>query len=354
MKISVLAKALIPTLFASSIACTFLNAEEVTPVMVIHGGTSGLGLTEEEFSKRSRIMEQALILGQAILNNGRSAEEAVVAVIKIMEDSPLFNAGKGAVFNAEGYNELDASIMDGKTKQAGAVTGAKHIKNPIEAAKLVKDKTWHTLIGGEGADALARKYGLTMVDQHYYFTDHRYQSYLDAKAKETEKAFIDHEKIEVIEIVPVAKANLGLYTDPYLGTVGALALDKNGNLAAGTSTGGMTNKMAGRIGDSPIIGSGTYADNDGLAVSCTGSGDIFMRVSAAHEANALYKYKNLTPTQAAQETINEVAALGGTGGIISLNAKGETGFAWTKDKLGMYHGVGRGTEKPVVYFPVAK
>jgi beta-aspartyl-peptidase (threonine type) len=351
MKLNFFKKTMFSALCALTLTAGAASAKDVTPVMVIHGGTSGLGLTQEEFQKREEVMIESLKAGQQILLNGGTAEEAVIAAIKVMEDSPRFNAGKGAVFNAMGDNELDASIMDGKTKKAGAVAGARHIKNPIEAAKLVKDKTWHTLIAGDGADALARKYGLTMVDQHYYFTDFRYQSYLDAKAKESNKAYIDHEKIDNKK---TSKAHLGMYTDPYLGTVGALALDKQGNLVAGTSTGGMTNKMAGRVGDSPIIGSGTYADNNGLAVSCTGSGDIFMRVNAAHEANALYKYRKLSPTKAAEAAIAEVAALGGTGGIISVNAKGETGFAWTKDKLGMYHGVARGNEAPKVFFPVAK
>ncbi|MFV0481158.1 MAG: isoaspartyl peptidase/L-asparaginase family protein [Campylobacteraceae bacterium] len=351
MRMSIFSK----LIFGFLVAClsfATLQAKDVVPVMVIHSGTSGLGLTEEEFSKRAEAMKESLKAGQAVLIRGGTAEEAVIAAIKVMEDNPIFNAGKGAVFNADGENELDASIMDGKTKKAGAVAGAKHIKNPIEAAKLVKDKTWHTLIAGDGADALAKQYGLEMVDQHYFFTQNRYDSYLKAKEKEEKKSFIDHEKIDAPK--KTSSADLGLYTDPYLGTVGALALDKEGNLAAGTSTGGMTNKMKGRIGDSPIIGSGTYADNDGLAISCTGSGDIFMRVNAAHEANVLYKYKKLTPTKAAEGAIQQVADLDGRGGIISLNAKGETGFAWTKDKLGMYHGYARGNAEPVVVFPVAK
>jgi beta-aspartyl-peptidase (threonine type) len=352
MKQVSLRKIALSSFVVAALSVAFLDAKEVTPVMVIHGGTSGIGLTQEEFKNREVVMKESLKAGQSVLNKGGTAEEAVIAAIKVMEDSPVFNAGKGAVFNSDGYNELDASIMDGSTKKAGAIAGAKHIKNPIEAAKIVKDTTWHTLIAGDGADVLAKKHGLVMVDQHYYFTEFRYNQLLDAKAKETDKAFIDHEKIDAAK--KTSKVHLGLYTDPYLGTVGALALDKKGNLAAGTSTGGMTNKMAGRVGDSPIIGSGTYADNEGLAVSCTGSGDIFMRVNAAHEANALYKYKGLTPTKATEGAIEQVKNLGGTGGIISLNAKGETGFAWTKANLGMYHGVARGSEEPQIFFPVAK
>lgn len=334
------------------LGCLNLNAAEVVPVIVIHGGTSGMGLTEEEFSKREVVMRKALKAGQKVLNDNGTAEDAVIAAIVVMEDSPIFNAGKGAVFNSKGENELDASIMDGDTKTAGAVAGAKHIKNPIKAAKLVKEKTWHTLISGDGADELAKKYGLDIVDNKYFFTEHRFNQLKEAQEKAKDKAFIDHEKIK--DSKKTSGVHIGITTEPYLGTVGALALDKHGNLAAGTSTGGLTNKMAGRIGDSPIIGAGTYADNDGLAVSCTGSGDIFIRAAAAHEADALYKYKHLTPTEATQAVANEVEKLGGTGGLISLDAKGVTGYGWTKDKLGMYHGEARGTKEPKIFFPVSK
>lgn len=325
------------------------NAKDATPVIVIHGGTSGMDLSQEDFEKRKPGMEKALKAGQTVLNAGGTAEEAVIAAIVVLEDDPVFNAGKGAVFNAAGENELDASIMDGATKKAGAVAGAKHIKNPIKAAKLVKDKTWHTLIAGEGADKLAEENGLEMVDQKYFHTDFRYQQLMKAKEKANDKAFIDHEKIDKSK-----KQSMFNNGEIYLGTVGALALDKNGNLFAGTSTGGLTNKMAGRIGDSPIIGSGTYADNEGLAISCTGSGDIFMRVNAAHEANALYKYKKMTPEEAAQASVDQVKALNGTGGIIALDVNGVVGFGWTKQNLGMYRGVARGNGDPEIFFPVAK
>ena len=322
------------------------NAKGITPVVVIHGGTSGMKLTQEDFEKRVPGMEKALKAGQAVLNAGGTAEDAVIATIVVLEDDPAFNSGKGSVFNAAGENELDASLMDGATKKAGAVAGAKHIKNPIKAAKVVKDTTWHTLIAGDGADKLAKANGLEMVDQKYFYTEARFQQLLQAKEKAGDKTFIDHEKIK--------KQSMANPAEQYLGTVGALALDKNGNLAAGTSTGGMTNKMAGRIGDSPIIGSGTYADNEGLAISCTGSGDIFMRVNAAHEANALYKYKDMTPEQAAQGSVDQVKALGGRGGIVALDAKGVVGFGWTKQDLGMYRGVARGDAAPEIFFPVAK
>ena len=206
------------------------------------------------------------------------------------------------------------------------------------------DKTWHTLVAGERADKLAKENDLEMVDQKYFFTQFRYDAL--QRAKEKQKLMLDSEKTK--------KTSLNLYERPYLGTVGAIALDKNGNLAAATRTGGMTNKMTGRIGDSPIIGSGTYADNDSVAVSCTGTGDIYMRVNAAHEVSALYKYKTSDVQKAAEETVKEVVALGGSGGIISIDKSGKTGFAWTKDKLGMYHGEARLGAKPVVYWPLGE
>lgn len=320
-----------------------VNAKDFRPIIVIHGGTSGLGLTKEEFSKREAIMKESLKAGQKVLEAGGSSTDAVIAAIKVMEDSPEFNAGKGAVFTSDGYNELDASLMDGKTLNAGAVAMTRTIKNPIEAARIVMEKTPHTLIAGEGADRLAKSNGLEIVKQKYFYTHYRYKQLKEAQ--KNKEILLDSDK---------PKAHLGVTTEPYLGTVGAIALDKNGNLAAGTSTGGTTNKMTGRIGDSPIIGSGNYANNDSVAVSCTGTGDIFMRVVAAHEVASLYKYKNLSIQKAAEETIDEVAKLGGTGGIISIDKNGEVGYAWTKDQLGMYHGEARLGEEPKIFWPVSK
>lgn len=314
------------------------------PIIVIHGGTSGLGLTKEEFAKREVVMAQSLKAGEAVLARGGSAIDAVVASIKIMEDAPEFNAGKGAVFTADGYNELDASIMDGKSKNAGGVALVRGVKNPIEVARLVMEKTPHTLMAGEGVDKFAKANGLEMVNQKYFYTKSRYDQLQDAK--KTDKTLLDSDKR--------AQAHLGVSTEPYLGTVGAIALDRDGNLAAATSTGGMTNKMTGRIGDSPIIGSGTYADNDSVAVSCTGTGDIYIRVSAAHEVSALYKYKKLSPSKSAQKTIEQIAELGGTGGIIVIDKNGKPGYAWTKDKLGMYHGEMRIGGKPKVFWPLGE
>ncbi|EAI4483962.1 isoaspartyl peptidase/L-asparaginase [Campylobacter lari] len=322
-------------------SCVNIYAKDFKPIIVIHGGTSGLGLTKEEFNKREKVMKESLQAGQSILEKGGNSVDAVIAAIKVMEDSPEFNAGKGAVFTADGFNELDASLMNGKNLKAGAIAMARTIKNPIEAAKLVMEKTPHTLIAGEGADKLAKKHGLEIVGQKYFFTEHRYKQLQEAK--KSKEVLLDSDK---------AKAHLGINTEPYLGTVGAIALDKNGNLAAGTSTGGTTNKMTGRIGDSPIIGAGNYANNDSVAISCTGTGDIYIRVAAAHEVAALYKYKKLSIQEAVEETIKQIAKLGGTGGIISIDKNGKVGYAWTKDKLGMYHGEAKIGEEPKVFWPL--
>ena len=345
MKHFSLSKAVFMAASLALLGLTAANAQEkFSLVIVIHGGTSGLDLTKEEFKIREEPMKKALSAGQAVLEKGGTAMDAVTAAIMVLEDDPNFNAGKGAVFTADGFNELDASIMDGSTKKAGAVAMARHSKNPILGARLVMDKTWHTLVAGEGADKLAKENGLEMVDQKYFFTQFRYDAL--QKAKEKQKLLLDSEKMK--------KTSLNLHERPYLGTVGAIALDKNGNLAAATSTGGMTNKMTGRIGDSPIIGSGTYADNDSVAVSCTGTGDIYMRVNAAHEVSALYKYKTSDVQKAAEDAVAQVKALGGSGGIISIDKHGHTGFAWTKDKLGMYRGEARLGDKPVVYWPLGE
>lgn len=345
MKFFSLTKTAIVAASIAALSFLSLNAgEKFTPLIVIHGGTSNLDLSQDEFMLRAEPMKKALKAGQAVLEKGGTAMDAVTAAIIILEDDENLNAGKGAVFTADGFNELDASIMDGKTKKAGAVAMSRHIKNPILGARLVMDKTWHTLVAGEGADKLAKENGLEMVDQKYYFTQKRYDQL--KKAKEKQQLMLDSDKNK--------KASLNSKTEPYLGTVGAIALDKEGNLAAATSTGGMTNKMTGRIGDSPIIGSGTYADNDSVAVSCTGTGDIYMRVNAAHEVSAYYKYAGGDVQKAAQNAIDQVAKLGGSGGVISIDKDGKIGFAWTKDKLGMYHGEAKVGSEPIVHWPLGK
>jgi beta-aspartyl-peptidase (threonine type) len=284
--------------------------------MVIHGGAGTIERSQmtpaQEAAHRAGI-EHALQTGYAILNKGGSSLDAVEAAIRTLEDNPLFNAGKGAVFTHEGTNELDASIMDGKTLNAGAVAGVTHIKNPISLARLVMEKSPHVLLDGEGAEAFARHMGVPLVDQKYFFTQERWDALQRVKKKTASPN--DNDKH---------------------GTVGAVALDQAGDLAAGTSTGGLTNKEFGRIGDSPIIGAGTYADNRTCAVSCTGDGEFFIRAAVAHTVSALVEYKGMPVKEAAQTALNNAKKLGGTGGLIALDRKGN--FAMPFNTSGMYRG----------------
>ena len=296
--------------------------------IVIHGG-AGTILKEnmsDSLEKAYRAkMEEAIRTGHEILANGGTAVEAVQRTINVMEDSPLFNSGKGAVFTNAGTNELDASIMDGETLNAGAVAGVTTIKNPINLAYEVMVNSEHVLLAGKGAEAFAKERGIEMVDPEYFYTENRFQSLQKIKEKEkTEKkhdgktAFLD----------PFIK-------DTKFGTVGCAALDKNGNLAAGTSTGGMTNKRWGRIGDSPIIGAGTYANNATCAVSGTGWGEFFIRGMVAYDISALMEYKGLSLQEAARLVIQEKnPALGGNGGIIAIDHEGNVAMEF--NTAGMY------------------
>lgn len=277
--------------------------------LVIHGGAGTItrkNMTpEKEAAYRGKLTE-ALESGYAVLEKRGSSLDAVEAAIKIMEDSPLFNAGKGAVFTSTGTNELDASIMDGKSLKAGAVAGVKRIKNPITAARKVMEETWHVLLAGEGADVFAEEQGLEMVDNSYFHTERRFKSLM--KAKENEKN----------------------------GTVGCVALDQNGNLAAGTSTGGLTNKRWGRVGDSPIIGAGTYANNKTCGVSGTGQGEYFIRGNVAYDISAHMEYNDLDITKAGEAVIGKLSARGGSGGVIIMDHRGNVAMPFNTE--GMYRG----------------
>jgi L-asparaginase / beta-aspartyl-peptidase len=286
--------------------------------MVIHGGAGTIERSEmtAENEKAHRAgLEQALKAGYAILQRGGSSLDAVQAAILVLEDDPLFNAGRGAVFTHEGTNELDASIMDGRTLNAGAVAALQHIRNPIILARLVMEKSPHVMLEGEGAEAFGKKMEVKFVDQKYFYTDERWQSLQKEKAKHSPAPTPDKDRH---------------------GTVGAVALDKSGNLAAGTSTGGTTNKQFGRVGDSPIIGAGTYANNRTCAVSCTGDGEYFIRSLAAYDVSALMEYEGLPVQKAAQAVIDKVGRLGGTGGLIALDKDGN--FAMPFNASGMYRG----------------
>jgi len=297
--------------------------------IVIHGGAGGIKkeyFTEEQQEAYKLKLEEALKAGYNILEKGGISLDAVQAAINVMEDSPLFNAGKGAVYNSEGNQEMDAAIMDGKTLNAGAIAGINHIKNPILAARIVMDSSSHVLLSGKGAEILAAKYGIEMVDSSYFFTKKRMNQLKELQGKEKTK--LDHTAFLI---------NNELIDDHKFGTVGAVAIDKNGNIAAGTSTGGMTNKKYGRIGDVPIIGAGTYANNLTCGISATGTGEYFIRTVAAHEVSSLIKYKGFTPSEALNEVLfNQIGPLGGEGGMILLDKNGDV--YWDFNSTGMFRG----------------
>lgn len=325
------------TLFATSV---FANTD--TPIhLVIHGGAGTITkdtITPEQEKEYKEKLTEALNAGYAVLNSGGTSIEAVQKSINVMEDSPLFNAGKGAVFTHDGRNELDASIMDGKTRKAGAVAGVTTVKNPINAAIAVMEKSPHVMMVSNGADLFAKEQGLTIVDPSYFRTEHRWQQL--QKAIEKEQVVLDHDgKTAALFVDPM------MYDYKY-GTVGAVALDQHGNLAAGTSTGGMTNKRYGRVGDSPIIGAGNYADNETVAVSATGSGEMFIRTLTAFNIAAQVKYKNLPLEEAAQNALDEVKAINGSGGVIVLDKSGNYTMSFNSE--GMYRGTIGNDGKPVV------
>lgn len=304
-----------------------LNAQHIDsqgrPALVIHGGAGKIleaNLSEAEQKAYHEKLKEALEAGYKVLDDGGTAEAAVVQAIIIMEDSPLFNAGKGAVFTSEGTNEMDASIMSGNNGSAGAVAGVKTIKNPILAAQKVKNNSMHVMMAGRGAEAFAKETGLEIVDPSYFFTEKR-KSQLE-KIQNAEKS--------------KDEGSLKNWEDHKYGTVGAVALDKNGNICAATSTGGMTNKKYGRIGDSPVIGAGTFA-NKTCGVSATGHGEYFIRNVVAYDIAAMMEYKNLPLDQASDEVImKKLKFKGGSGGIIALDKKGN--ISMTFNTPGMFRG----------------
>ncbi|WP_108867884.1 isoaspartyl peptidase/L-asparaginase family protein [Aquimarina aquimarini] len=295
--------------------------------IVIHGGAGTIlkkNMTPEKEAAYKAKLEEAVKVGHAILKNGGTSLEAVEKTINVLENSPLFNAGKGAVFTNDATNELDASIMDGSNLNAGAVAGVKTVKNPINLAREVMLNSPHVLLSGSGAELFAKERNLEIVDPAYFFTEDRMKSLETVKEKLKNKeankttAFYD----------PIIK-------DAKFGTVGCAALDKHGNLAAGTSTGGMTNKKWNRIGDSPIIGAGTYANNATCAVSSTGWGEYFIRAMVAHDISALMEYKGVSLQQAAHEVIQKkLTDLGGTGGIVAIDNQGNVTMEF--NTAGMY------------------
>lgn len=302
-----------------------MKAQADTPApfaIAIHAGAGTMN--KEEMSKlleaqiRGALLE-AVQAGHHVLRLGGSSLDAVEAAVTILEDSPHFNAGRGAVFNADGKNELDASIMDGSNLQAGAVAGVHNIRNPILLARKVMTNSPHVMLMGEGAVSFAREQGLEFADDDYFFTQHRWDQLQKAKAENDD----------------TSASITGQYPDRWMSTVGAVALDSAGNLAAATSTGGMTNKRFGRVGDSPIIGAGTYADNRSCAVSATGHGEYFIRATVAKDICARVQYQGLSMQQAADAVVmDELVRMGGEGGVISIDNKGNIALVFNTE--GMY------------------
>ncbi len=293
-----------------------LQSQQKEVCIALHGGAGNIGrdaLSEEEQKAYKEKMEEALKTGYEVLKNGGSSVDAVEKAIRVLEDSPLFNAGKGAVYTADGTIELDASVMCGKSLKAGAVAGVTHIKNPISAAVKVMTQTPHVLLIGQGADAFAVSQKLDTVGQEYFYTEKRWQQYLNRKEKG--------------ELITDDK-------EAHFGTVGVVAMDMEGNLAAGTSTGGMSYKKHGRVGDSPIIGAGTYADNSYGAVSCTGHGEYFIRHVVAYDIIALCAYKGWSIEKAALSVINDkLKKQQAEGGVICIDNKGRITAAFNTSAM---------------------
>ena len=302
--------------------------------LAIHGGAGVIeraSMTRENEAAYRAALSSALETGAKILRDGGSALDAVESTIRLMEDDPLFNAGRGAVFTAAGRNELDASIMDGANLNAGAVAGVTRARHPITVARTVMEESPHVMLAGEGADSFGKDQGLELVDPSFFFTERRWQELEETLRKRGEP--IPARPAGAPK--PQAAITRGPLDEHEFGTVGMVALDSHGNLAAGTSTGGITGKRWGRVGDSPIIGAGTYASNQSCAVSGTGVGEFFIRLTVAREICALVQYKNYSVQQAADEVIqNRLSALKGTGGVIVISPQGD--IAWSFNTSGMY------------------
>lgn len=303
--------------------------------LAIHGGAGTIlrsSMTAEKEKRYTDALEQALHVGYAVLQKGGSALDAVETAVVNLEDCPLFNAGKGAVFNSNGAHEMDASIMSGNDLSAGAVSLIKNVRNPVSLARAVMEKSEHVFLCGEGAEVFARKMNLKFESDEYFRDEFRFEQW--KKAQETDASYLDH----------------NVQAEKKFGTVGAVALDAKGNLAAATSTGGMTNKKWGRVGDSPVIGAGTYANNNTCAISCTGHGELFIRAVVAYDISALMEYKNLSLREACQEVVmKKLVHLKGEGGLIAIDKSGNIELPFNSE--GMYRAMksSNGNEVVVIY-----
>ena len=300
--------------------------------IVIHGGAGTIlkaEMTREMDADYRKALNEALDVGENILKAGGTSMDAVEQTIQFLEDSELFNAGRGSVFTHDGKNEMDASFMDGATKNAGAIGGVTIVKHPISLARAVLEKSEHVMLNGKGAEQFALEQNIETVDPSYFYTERRWNALQEAKA--------------------VMDNQVGAVTDNPMfkfGTVGCVALDRAGNLAAGTSTGGMTNKKYNRIGDSPIIGAGTYADNNTCAVSCTGHGEFFIRYSVAHDLSAMLEYSDVNIEEAGEKIVNlKLFEAGGAGGLIALDKDGNVTMPFNTE--GMYRGYAKSGQRVV-------
>ena len=320
------------------------QAQVATFAIAVHGGAGNFTRAEVPSATEARrlaVIAESLEAGRRVLAAGGTSVDAVVAAVRILEDSPDFNAGKGSVLTAEGTVEMDASIMEGKGRRAGAVAVVTTVKNPIEAARAVMDKSPHVFMAGRAADQFAKEQGLEIVEPSYFRTPQRLEQLQRAKDRESTPPGPEapgtspRKKVTVVD------------EDAKYGTVGAVALDRAGNLAAATSTGGIVNKRPGRVGDSPIVGAGTWAENESVAVSLTGTGEMILRSAAAHDIAALVKYLGYAPQKAADEVVAKVKALDGHAGAIVMDRAGEAVFSF--NTTGMYRGFARGSAKPEVH-----
>jgi L-asparaginase / beta-aspartyl-peptidase len=288
--------------------------------IAIHGGAGTILRSEmspEKESKYLAALEEALEAGYEILHKSGSALDAVETAVSILEDCPLFNAGRGSVFTFDGKHEMDASIMDGCNLDGGAVAMLRNVKNPVQLARLVMDQSNHVFLAGEGAEEFAKSHAVQFMPSEYFYDEFRYQQWLSVKG--SEEIMLDHISVK----------------EQKFGTVGAVARDQHGNLAAATSTGGMTNKKFGRIGDTPMLGAGTYADNSSCAISCTGSGEYFIRVNAAFHVHALIKYQRLSLQEACDRVVQDILpSIGGDGGLIGVDHSGNVCLCFNTE--GMY------------------
>ena len=315
-----------------------------TPILAIHGGAGTItraAMSADAEVAYQQALNDILAAGQRILVDGGSALDAVTEAVRLLEECPLFNAGKGAVLTSAGTYELDASIMDGATLAAGAVTCVKRLRNPILAARAVMERSEHVLFTSEGAEAFAAEQGLEFVEPDYYYTEARYAQWQRARQNAGMAMFLDHDAASLM-----AKESAPIDPDSKFGTVGAVACDAQGRLAAATSTGGVTNKKVGRVGDTPIVGAGCFANNV-AAVSCTGTGEMFIRAVAAYDVAAQMEYAGKSLADASDDVVmRKLVAIEGRGGMIAVDAQGNVALPFNTE--GMYRGFARGSEAPVV------